>query len=38
MPEKTKVRQTHHTHCQDCSLAALCLPISLNFVYFDALN
>lgn len=40
MSDKTKVRQTHphHTHCQDCSLAALCLPISLNFEDIDALN
>lgn len=36
--DKTKVRQAHHTHCQDCSLATLCLPISLNFEDIDALN
>lgn len=40
MSDKSKVRQTHahQTNCQDCSLAALCLPISLNFEDIDALN
>ncbi|SFB35683.1 fumarate/nitrate reduction transcriptional regulator Fnr [Azotobacter beijerinckii] len=38
MSDKSKVRPVHHIRCQDCSLAALCLPISLNFEDIDALN
>ncbi|ASL26165.1 fumarate/nitrate reduction transcriptional regulator Fnr [Azotobacter chroococcum] len=38
MSDKSKVRPVHHIRCQECSLAALCLPISLNFEDIDALN
>src|SRR5690606_24017791 len=30
MKEPIRVRTTHQAHCNDCSLAPLCLPLSLN--------
>ncbi len=38
MSESIKLRTQHQAHCKDCSLAALCLPISLNMEDIDALD
>ncbi|GIZ13535.1 fumarate/nitrate reduction transcriptional regulator Fnr [Pseudomonas sp. NCCP-436] len=38
MSESIKLRGQHQAHCKDCSLAALCLPISLNMEDMDALD
>ncbi len=38
MSESIKLRTQHQAHCKDCSLAALCLPISLNMEDMDALD
>ena len=38
MPETIKVHTPHQAHCKDCSLAALCLPLSLNLEDMDALD
>ncbi|HEY1029261.1 MAG TPA: fumarate/nitrate reduction transcriptional regulator Fnr [Pseudomonas sp.] len=38
MSESIKLRSQHQAHCKDCSLAALCLPISLNMEDMDALD
>ncbi|WP_322981194.1 fumarate/nitrate reduction transcriptional regulator Fnr [Pseudomonas sp. C11] len=38
MSENIKLRTQHQAHCKDCSLAALCLPISLNLEDMDALD
>lgn len=38
MSESIKLRTQHQAHCKDCSLAALCLPISLNLEDMDALD
>lgn len=38
MSENTKQRTQHQAHCKDCSLASLCLPISLNLEDMDALD
>lgn len=38
MSESIKVRTQHQAHCKDCSLASLCLPISLNMDDMDALD
>lgn len=38
MTEIIKVQHPHQTHCQDCSLAPLCLPLSLNLEDMDALD
>ena len=38
MSESLKLRTPHQTNCKDCSLAALCLPISLNLEDMDALD
>ena len=38
MTESIKLRPQHQAHCKDCSLAALCLPLSLNLEDMDALD
>lgn len=38
MSENIKLRAQPQTHCKDCSLAALCLPLSLNLEDMDALD
>lgn len=38
MSENIKLRTQHQAHCKDCSLASLCLPISLNLEDMDALD
>ena len=38
MPETNKVRAPLQPHCKDCSLAALCLPLSLDLEDVDALD
>lgn len=38
MSESIKLRTTHQAHCKDCSLASLCLPLSLNLEDMDALD
>jgi CRP/FNR family transcriptional regulator len=38
MSDAVKVRASHQTHCKDCSLAPLCLPLSLNLEDMDALD
>ncbi|MGP0173534.1 fumarate/nitrate reduction transcriptional regulator Fnr [Pseudomonas sp. NCHU5208] len=38
MSENIKLRAQHQAHCKDCSLASLCLPISLNMEDMDALD
>jgi CRP/FNR family transcriptional regulator len=38
MPETLKVRNLHQTHCKDCSLSTLCLPLSLESGDLDALD
>jgi len=38
MSQLLKVRCLPETHCKDCSLASLCLPISLNFEDMTALD
>jgi CRP/FNR family transcriptional regulator len=38
MLENVKPRATHQAHCKDCSLASLCLPLSLDLKDMDALD
>src|SRR5690606_33525002 len=38
MSESIKLRSQHQAHCKDCSLTALCLPLSLNMEDMDALD
>ncbi|SHL79673.1 fumarate/nitrate reduction transcriptional regulator Fnr [Phytopseudomonas punonensis] len=38
MSESIKLRTTHQAHCKDCSLASLCLPLSLDLEDMDALD
>lgn len=38
MSDAVKVRASHQAHCKDCSLAPLCLPLSLNLEDMDALD
>ena len=38
MSESIKVHTPHQAHCKDCSLAALCLPLSLNLEDMDSLD
>lgn len=38
MSEVIKLRATPQAHCKDCSLASLCLPLSLNLEDMDALD
>lgn len=38
MSESIKLRTTHQAHCKDCSLATLCLPLSLDLKDMDALD
>ncbi|WP_213877668.1 fumarate/nitrate reduction transcriptional regulator Fnr [Pseudomonas sp. dw_358] len=38
MTEPVKSRASHQTHCKDCSLAPLCLPLSLELADMDALD
>lgn len=38
MAEITSARRTHQAHCKDCSLARLCLPLSLELHDLDALD
>ena len=38
MAEITSVRNPHQAHCKDCSLATLCLPLSLELQDLDALD
>ena len=38
MSESIKLRTQHQAHCKDCSLASLCLPLSLNMEDMDALD
>lgn len=38
MSDAVKVRTSHQAHCKDCSLAPLCLPLSLNLEDMDALD
>lgn len=38
MAEITSVRSPHQAHCKDCSLATLCLPLSLDLQDLDALD
>lgn len=38
MSESIKVHSPHQTHCNDCSLSGLCLPLSLNMEDMDALD
>ncbi|MFP3374441.1 hypothetical protein SB756_34290, partial [Pseudomonas sp. SIMBA_068] len=37
MSEPVKLRPHAQAHCKDCSLAPLCLPLSLNLEDMDAL-
>ncbi len=37
-PETIKVRNLPQAHCKECSLSALCLPLSLNMDDMDALD
>ncbi|MGL4318312.1 MAG: fumarate/nitrate reduction transcriptional regulator Fnr [Pseudomonas sp.] len=38
MSETIKVHTPHQAHCKECSLAPLCLPLSLNLEDMDALD
>ena len=38
MSETNKLRASHQAHCKDCSLAPLCLPLSLNMEDLHALD
>ncbi len=38
MPKIIKVHNTHQVHCKNCSLATLCLPLSLNLEDMDSLD
>ncbi|NQD80680.1 fumarate/nitrate reduction transcriptional regulator Fnr [Pseudomonas seleniipraecipitans] len=38
MSESIKLRTPHQAHCKDCSLASLCLPLSLDLKDMDALD
>lgn len=38
MSESIKLHTTHQAHCKDCSLASLCLPLSLNMEDMNALD
>ncbi len=38
MSDNTKMRALPQAHCKDCSLSALCLPLSLNLDDMDALD
>ncbi|MCZ4322476.1 fumarate/nitrate reduction transcriptional regulator Fnr [Pseudomonas anguilliseptica] len=38
MSENIKLHTPHQAHCKDCSLASLCLPLSLNLEDMDALD
>ncbi len=38
MAEIISVRNPHQAHCKDCSLATLCLPLSLNLQDLDTLD
>ena len=38
MAEITSLRNTHQAHCKDCSLATLCLPLSMELKDLDALD
>lgn len=38
MPESIKIRSPRQAHCKECSLAPLCLPLSLNMQDMDALD
>ncbi|PAU65564.1 transcriptional regulator FNR [Pseudomonas sp. PIC25] len=38
MPENIKLRGMHQANCHDCSLAALCLPLSLNMEDIESLD
>ena len=38
MAEVISVRSTHQAHCKDCSLATLCLPLSLDMSDMNALD
>ncbi len=38
MSQPMKIQAQRQVHCKDCSLAALCLPISLNMQDMDALD
>ncbi len=38
MFESIKLHSPHQAHCKDCSLASLCLPLSLNLEDMDALD
>ncbi|MBB1519704.1 fumarate/nitrate reduction transcriptional regulator Fnr [Aquipseudomonas guryensis] len=38
MSESIKVHTPHQAHCKDCSLATLCLPLSLNLEDMDSLD
>ena len=38
MSESIKLRTQHQAHCKACSLASLCLPLSLNMEDMDALD
>lgn len=38
MAEMSSVRSTHQAHCKDCSLAMLCLPLSMDLNDLNALD
>lgn len=38
MAEVISIRNTHQAHCKDCSLATLCLPLSLESGDLNALD
>lgn len=38
MSESIKLHAPHQAHCKDCSLASLCLPLSLNLEDMDTLD
>jgi CRP/FNR family transcriptional regulator, anaerobic regulatory protein len=38
MSDSIKLHTPHQAHCKDCSLASLCLPLSLNLDDMDALD
>ncbi len=38
MSEPVKLRAQNQAHCKDCSLAPLCLPLSLNTEDMDCLD
>lgn len=38
MSDSIKLHTPHQAHCKDCSLASLCLPLSLNLEDMDALD